>query len=187
MKSDVIKSHIDSICAEPLTGSMVDRLASIQTTTPRPWLALRRKLRGLQISVLHAVLNVLSEALLYTNDISHAKPSELALTPDERNLIEAPFYDCIDARKLVIVLLRDDIRAVVDGFPFPKRQAALPMKPHEVKVILCRGVDCIDGKASLAERQGSTGPMAALIAGACTVFPLDIFGEVVQIKACKTR
>ena len=104
MKPEVINSRNETICAWS-PRSTLDSLALNHTTSPRPWLAIRKRLRWFQASVQLVTLSVLLDALLYTNDISNAIPRGLALTAGERNLVEAPFYDCINARKLVMVLL----------------------------------------------------------------------------------
>lgn len=187
MKPDVIKSRMDSICAKAPTGSMMDDLVSVHTRTPRPWLAIRRMSQDLGTSVLHTILSMLSDALTCTSNISHAKPSELALTAGERKLLEGPFYDCIYARKLVIVFLRDNFRAFIDGSTFPNAQPVLITKPQELNIITVKGVECIERKAISAEKRSSTGPLAARLVGAFTFFSLDTFGELVRMIAYRTR
>ena len=182
MNPDVIKSRMDSICTEPPSRSLADSMASIHTTTPRPWLAIRRMIRECHPSVLHAILNVLSDALLRTNDILHTESREYALTDGERKVLEAPFYDCIKARRFVVVLLRDDIRAFIAGFAFPNAHATLTMTPQNFNIIPYRFVGRIESKTCPVETQGSTAHCAVRVARACTFFPLDIFGELVQIK-----
>lgn len=188
MKPDAINSRMDSICAGALTGSVEDSLTSIHTTTPRPWLAIRRMLGVVHTSVLHSVLSVLSEALCCTDLISRAKTSEmLELTADERKLVEAPFFDCVNARKLVMVLLRDDTLAIIDGSTVPKTEATLTTKPQAPNVTPHKVVDYIDSNRFSSEKRGLAGHLAARIARACTFFRLDIFGKLVQIKARRIR
>ena len=128
MKADAINGRIDTVSANPRVRLMVDSLALIYKTSPRSWLAIRKMLRWFHASEMLVTLSVLLDALVYTNGILNAKPSDLALTTGEPKLLEAPFYDCIKARKLIMVFLRDHIGAFVHRFIFQNGQAALTMK-----------------------------------------------------------
>lgn len=95
MKPDAINGRIDTISGDPRARSTVDNLALLSTTSPRPWLAIRKMLRWFHAGAVLVTLSVLLDALEYTNDVLNATPSGLALTAGKRELVEAPFYDCI--------------------------------------------------------------------------------------------
>lgn len=187
MKAEVIQSRMNSIFAQPPTGSLAEILVSIRTTTPRPWLAVRRMIPDLPTSVLYAILNILSDALLCTNNITQAKLSESALTAGEHKVMWEPFYDCINVRKLILVLLRDEIRIFIDRSTFPNSQATLTMTPQKLNGAPRNDIKFIESKAIPAQRQRSTGHLAACIARECTFYPPDTFGGLVPVQAPSTR
>lgn len=186
MKPDAINGRIDTVTADPRARSTVDSLALIYTTSPRPWLEIRKMLRFLNASEILVTLSVLLDALVDTDDLLNAKPSTLALTADERKLVEEPFYDCIKARKLVMGFLRDHIRVFVHRFIFPNGQAAFTMKNRKANPISYKGTDRIVSKVFIAARQDSEDHLAAQIPIWCTFFSPEIFGERVQIKALES-
>lgn len=186
MKPDMMMSHIDSFFIEPHTRSMKNDLVSVRTTTPRSWLTMRRVLRGCHTRVLRVILDVLQDALLNTNDILNGEPDEYALTAGERKLIEAPFDDCVNARKLVMVFLRDEVRALLNGVAILNSQATHRMEPRILNMRSCKSVICLKEDVSPAGRQRSTPHDFARIAQACTVFQPRIFGELIQFKGPRT-
>ena len=185
MKPDAINGRIHTMTADLMARSTVDSLALMYTTSPRPWLKIRKMLQSFNASDILVTLSVLLDAFMYTNDILNAIPSVFALAAGERKLVEAPFYDCIKARKLVMVFLRDHIRAFVHRHIFPNGQAAPGMMNRKANAISHNGTDRIESKAFLAARQNSKDQLAAQIPMMCTFFSLEIFGGLVQFKACE--
>ena len=179
MKPDAINGRIDTISADPRTRSMVDSLAIIYTTSPRSWLAIRKMFRWFHASELLVTLSVLLDALVYTNVILNAIPSALELTAGERKLVEAAFYDCVKARKLVMVFLRDRIGDSIHKFIFPNGRAAPSIYPQEANLVPHQGTDYIESKACSAARQSSKDHLAADIPRLCTYFSLETFGQLV--------
>ena len=171
MSPDVINSCLDLIHAEPPTRPMAESLARIYRHSPRHWLRLRQMIRNFYTDVLHAILDVLSDAVGCTDAILNPTPDEPGLTASEQQIIRKPFHDCIRARRLVLVMLQREIRAFVDRLAFPLFRGAVDSLRAEGSLFMTKS-----HKLELIHRESLRQIPASYIATMCTTYRLEIRG-----------
>ena len=110
---EAINGSLDSILAESPTRPLADKLSSVYVSVPRSWLAISEMKGHLHTDVLREVLDILSNAQEYTHSILRHTPSNPTLKANEKELLNPTLTDSLQACRLVVDILHEEIEAYV--------------------------------------------------------------------------
>ena len=115
----VINASIDVFDSIPPFRPLVDSLQSLEQSTPRPWLVLRKTIKDLHTNVLHDFRHILESAIAYTNQIlrhDFARPK----MRDEA-LLNKSHLNRILVRKYVLLTLQSATTGWIDSLSSPSQ------------------------------------------------------------------
>ena len=108
-----INSCFDVVHAEPPIRPLAESIAWLYAKPPKVWLAIRRMIRNLYTDVLHDILNVVSDAKLYTDYVLFHRPARPTLGPIEQKFACPALFDCIRVRQYMLNMLFREIQVFI--------------------------------------------------------------------------
>ena len=113
VKVENVNSCFDVVHAEPPIRPLAESIAWLYVKPPKPWLAIRRMIRNVYTDVLHDILDVLSDAKLYTDYVLFHTSARPTLGPLERQFACPALFDCIRVRQYMLNMLFREVQLFI--------------------------------------------------------------------------
>ncbi len=113
LKLENTNSCLDVVHAEPPIRPLAESVARLYAKPPKVWLAIRSMIRNLHTDVLHDILDIISDAKLYTDYVLFHTPSTPTLGSIEQKFACSALFDCIRVRKYMLNMLFREVQAFI--------------------------------------------------------------------------
>ena len=121
---ETVNSCLDVIHAEPPIRPLAESVAWLYARPPRDWLAIRSMIRNLHTDVLHDILDIISDAKLYSDYVLFHTPLMPILGSREQNFACSALFDCIRVRKYVLNMLFREMQAFILKLSRPRLEGS---------------------------------------------------------------
>ena len=108
-----VNSCLDVVHTEPPIRPLAESVAWLYAKPPRVWLAIRRMIRNLYTDVLHDILDIISDAKLYTDHVLSHTPSRPTLGPIEQGFACPALFDCVRVRQYMLNMLFREVHVFI--------------------------------------------------------------------------
>ena len=113
IKPENVNSCLDVVHTEPPIRPLAESVDRLYAMPPKPWLAIRRMIRNLYTDVLYDILDIISEAKLYTDYVLFHTSSRPTLGPIEQKFACPALFDCVRVRQYMLNMLFREIQAFI--------------------------------------------------------------------------
>ena len=113
VKLENVNSCLDVVHTEPPIRPLAESVAWLYAKPPKVWLAIRRMIRNLYTDVLHDILDIISDAKLYTDYVLFHTPSRPTLGPIEQGFACPALFDCVRVRQYMLNMLFREIQVFI--------------------------------------------------------------------------
>ena len=113
IKPENVNGCLDVVHTEPPIRPLADSVDMLYAMPPKAWLALRRMIRNLYTDVLHDILDIISDAKLYTDYVLSHTSSRPTLGPTERRFACPALFDCVRVRQHMLNMLSREIQVFI--------------------------------------------------------------------------
>ena len=110
IKPENVNSCLDVVHTEPPIRPLAESVDRLYAIAPKAWLAIRRMIRNLYTDVLNDILDIVSEAKLYTDCVLFHTSSRPTLGPIEQRFACPALFDCIRVRQYMLNMLFREIQ-----------------------------------------------------------------------------
>ena len=113
IKPENVNGCLDIVHTEPPIQPLADSVDMLYAMPPKAWLVLRRMIRNLYTDVLHNILDIISDAKLYTDYVLSHTSSRPTLGPIERRFACPALFDCVRVRQHMLNMLSHEFQAFI--------------------------------------------------------------------------
>ena len=113
IKPENVNGCLDVVHTEPPIRPLADSVDMLYAMPPKAWLALRRMIRNLYTDVLHDILDIISDAKLFTDYVLSHTSSRPTLGPIERRFACPALFDCVRVRQHMLNMLSREIQVFI--------------------------------------------------------------------------
>ena len=124
-----VNSCLDVVHTEPPIRPLAESVAWLYAKPPKVWLAIRRMIRNLYTDVLHDILDIISDAKLYTDYVLFHTPSRPTLGPIEQGFACPALFDCVRVRQYMLNMLFREIQVFILKLSRPRVESGKESHP----------------------------------------------------------
>lgn len=124
-----VNSCFDVVHAEPPIRPLAESIAWLYANPPKIWMAIRRMIRNLYTDVLHDILNIVSDAKLYTDYVLSHTLASPTLGSIEQQFACPALFDCIRVRHYMLNMLFREIQGFILKLSRPRVESGEESHP----------------------------------------------------------